>query len=114
RRTVLRRRLHVSAFAFAAGSRRFSPVVSCMRFATTASTPTDIQMDYDTRHHLFRSAGIIGNVNRGQFVGGISYFFTRRSVIEIPNNQLRGTLSYGNQTKAGLSAAFQVSYDVQH
>ena len=71
-------------------------------------------MDYDTRDHLFRSAGIIGNVNRGQFVGGISYFFTHRSAIEIPNNQLRGTISYGNQLKPGLSAAFQVSYDVQH
>ena len=42
-------------------------------------------MDYDTRDHLFRSAGVIGNVNRGQFVGGISYFFTRRSAIEIVN-----------------------------
>jgi len=85
-----------------------------MRFSTTPSTSTDIQMDYDTRDHLFRSAGVIGNVNRGQFVGGISYFFTRRSVIEIPNNQLRAIITYGNQAKPGFSAAFSAAYDAQH
>jgi LPS-assembly protein len=106
--------LDLTGFAFADGVRRFSPVVSTMRFATSASTSTDVEMDYDTRDHLFRSAGIIGNANRGQFGGGVSYFFTRRSAIEIPNNQLRGTLTYGNQAKHGLSAAFTFSYDVQH
>jgi LPS-assembly protein len=106
--------LDISGFAFVDGLRRVSPIVSTMRVSTSASTSTDLEVDYDTRDHLFRSAGIIGNANRGQFVGGISYFFTRRSAIEIPNNQVRGTLSYGNQLKAGLSAAFQFSYDVQH
>jgi len=114
RRNVFAPLLDVSGFAFADGYRRFSPVVSTMRFSTTPSTSTDIQMDYDTRDHLFRSAGVIGNVNRGQFVGGISYFFTRRSVIEIPNNQLRAIITYGNQAKPGFSAAFSAAYDVQH
>jgi hypothetical protein len=77
-------------------------------------TSTDIEVDYDTRDHLFRSAGIAGNANRGQFGAGISYFFTRRSVIEIPNNQLRGSFTYGNQLKPGLSTAFAFAYDVQH
>ena len=113
-RNVFAPLLDLTGFAFADGYRRFSPIVSTMRLSTSPSTSTDVQMDYDTRDHLFRSAGIIGNVNRGQFVGGISYFFTRRSAIEIPNNQLRGTISYGNQLKPGLSAAFQFSYDVQH
>ncbi len=114
RRNVFAPLLDVSGFAFADGYRRFSPVVSTMRFSTTPSTSTDIQMDYDTRDHLFRSAGIIGNVNRGQFVGGISYFFTRHSVIEIPNNQLRAIITYGNQAKPGFSAAFSAAYDAQH
>ncbi len=114
-RNVFAPLLDISGFAFADGYRRFSPVISTMRFSTTPSTSTDLQMDYDTRDHLFRSAGIIGNVNRGQFVGGISYFFTRRSVIqEISNNQLRAIVTYGNQAKPGLSTAFSVAYDVQH
>jgi LPS-assembly protein len=106
--------LDISGFAFADGYRRFSPIISTMRFSTSASTSTDIQMDYDTRDHLFRSAGIIGNLNRGPVVGGISYFFTRSSLIEIPNNELRGSVYYGNRFKPGLSAAFALSYDVQH
>ena len=114
RRNVFAPTLDISGFAFADGKRRSSPIVSTMRISTSASTSTDLQMVYDTRDHLFRSAGVIGNVNRGLFLGGISYFFTRRSAIEIPNNQLRGTLSYGNQMKRGFSAALQFSYDVQH
>jgi LPS-assembly protein len=114
RRNVFAPVLDISGFAFADGYRRFSPIVSTMRLSTSPSTSTDLQMDYDTRDRVFRSAGIIGNVNRGQFVGGVSYFFTRHSVIEIPNNQLRGSLVYGNRLKRGLSAAFVFSYDVQH
>jgi len=114
RRNVFAPMLDISGFAFADGTRRFSPIVSTMRFSTTANTSTDLEIDYDTRYRQFRSAGIIGTANRGQLSGGISYFFTRRSVIEIPNNQLRGSLTYGNQQKPGFSAAFQFSYDVQH
>jgi LPS-assembly protein len=113
RRNVFAPVLDISGFAFADGRRRVSPVVSTMRLSTSTTTSTDFQVDYDTRDHLFRSAGLIGGVNRGQWLGQISYFFTRRSVIQIPNNQLRATLSYGNNLKPGLSGAFQFSYDVQ-
>jgi LPS-assembly protein len=106
--------LDVSGFAFADGYRRFSPIVSRMRVSTSPSTSTDIQMDYDTRDHLFRSAGIIGNANRGFFTGGVSYFFTKSSAIEVPSNQLRGVLSYGNRLKPGFSGAVSLSYDVLH
>ena len=106
--------LDISGFAFADGLRHFSPIVSTMRISTSASTATDFQVDYDTRDHLFRSAGIIGSVNRGKVTGGIAYFFTNSSAIEVPNNELRSSLTYGNRTKPGLSAAFQVSYDIQH
>ena len=114
RRNVFAPVLDISGFAFADGLRQFSPIVSTMRLSTSPSTSTDLEVDYDTRDHRFRSAGIIGTANRGQFGGGVSYFFTRRSAIEIPNNQLRGTITYGNQLKHGLSAAFGFSYDVQH
>ena len=113
KRNVFAPLLEISGFAFADGRRRFSPIVSTMRLSTSAATSTDLQVDYDTRNRLFRSAGVIGGVNRGQWLGQISYFFTRRSAIQIPNNQLRATLSYGNELKPGFSGAFQFSYDVQ-
>ena len=114
RRNVFDSVLAISGFSFEDGQRRFSPIISTMRLASSPSTSEDIEVDYDTRDHLFRSAGIIGNANRGQFTGGISYFFTHRSAIEVPSNQLRGSLAYGNRLKPGFSAAVQVSYDVQH
>ena len=84
-----------------------------MRISTSPNTSTDLQVDYDTETHLFRSAGIIGGVNRGQTSGSISYFFVHRSPIQIPNNQLRGLVTFGNELKPGMSAAFSFSYDVQ-
>jgi len=113
-RNVLAPVLDISGFAFADGLRHFSPIVSTMRVSTSASTATDFQVDYDTRDHVFRSAGIIGSVSRGKVTGGIAYFFTNSSAIEVPNNELRSSLTYGNRTKPGLSAAFSVSYDIQH
>jgi LPS-assembly protein len=114
RRNVFVPLLDLTGFAFADGPRRFSPIVSRMRVSSSPGTSTDVEVDYDTRDHLFRSAGIIGNASRGQLTGGVSYFFTRRSTIEIPNNQLRTSLSYGNRLKPGFSGAIQFSYDVQH
>jgi LPS-assembly protein len=114
RRNVFQPLLDITGFTFADGQRRFSPIVSNMRVATSPSTSEDIELDYDTRDHMFRSAGVIGNANRGQFTGGISYFFTRRSAIEVPSNELRGSLTFGNRLKPGFSAAVTVSYDVQH
>jgi LPS-assembly protein len=114
RRNAITPILDVSGFAFEDGYRRFSPIISRMRFSTSASTSTDVQVDYDTRDHLFRSAGVTGNASRGYFVGGVSYFFTKASAIEIPSNQLRTSISYGNRLKPGLSAALSFSYDVLH
>jgi LPS-assembly protein len=114
RRNVFAPVLDITGFAFADGLRRTSPIVSTMRLSTNPSTSTDFEVDYDTRDHRFRSAGIIGTANRGQIGGSVSYFFTRRSAIEIPNNQLRGTVTYGNQGKPGFSGAFAFAYDVQH
>jgi LPS-assembly protein len=114
RRTAVDPLLAVSGFDFEDGPRRFSPIVSDMRFSATQSTSTDLEVDYDTRTHLFRSAGIIGNANRGQFIGGVSYFFTRSSSFQTANNQLRTSFSYGNRLKPGFSTALSFSYDVQH
>jgi LPS-assembly protein len=105
--------LDLTGFAFADGRRRFSPIVSTIRVSTTPNTSMDVQVDYDTREHLFRSAGIIGGLNRGQTVGSVSYFFVRRSSIQIPNNQLQGLIGYGNELKRGISAALSFSYDIQ-
>ena len=114
RRNVFNPLLDLTGFAFADQPRRFSPIVSTMRLSTTPSTSEDVEIDYDTHDHLVRTAGIIGNANRGQFTGGLSYFFIRRSAIDAPNNQLRASLTYGNRLKPGFSGAVTFAYDIQN
>jgi LPS-assembly protein len=112
-RNVFAPLLELTGFAFADGKRRTSPLVSTMRISTSPNTSTDVQVDYDTQTHLFQSAGIIGGVNHGQTSGSVSYFFVHSSPIQVPSNQLRGLVTFGNELKPGMSAAFSFSYDVQ-
>jgi LPS-assembly protein len=104
--------MNLTGFSFAENVRRFSPIVSAMRISTSPTTSTDLQIDYDTRAREFRSAGIIGGADRGNSFANVAYFFTRRTSIQEPSNQIRGTVGYGNGLKPGLSAAFNFSYDI--
>jgi LPS-assembly protein len=112
RRNVVTPLLGLTGFAFADGKRRISPLVSTLRVNSALGVSTDLQVDYDTVRNEFRDAGIISGLNRGQVFSNVAYFFTRRSAIQAPNNQIRLTFGYGNNQKRGLSTAFGVSYDV--
>jgi len=105
--------LDLTGFAFADSPRRFSPIVSTMRFASSTFSATDFQVDYDSEKHRFDGAGIAGGINRGQGFGSVAYFFRRSSPIQFPSNQFRGNLGYGNELKPGLSFAFSAAYDIQ-
>jgi LPS-assembly protein len=105
--------VRLTGFAFADGTRRFSPIVSNMRLSTSPNTSTDLQIDYDSERHRFESAGISGGLNRGQAFGNVAYFFRRNTAIQFPSNQLRGNFGYGNELKRGLSLALSAAYDVQ-
>jgi LPS-assembly protein len=105
--------MDLTGFAFSDGTpRRFSPVVSTLRISTSPQTATDIQVDYDPKTEEFRSAGVMGELNRGQWFSSVAYFFNKRSGIQFANNQLRGMLRYGSQTKPGLSFGFSFYSDL--
>ncbi len=105
--------MDLTGFAFADGRRRLSPIVSNMRLSTSASTSTDLQIDYDSERHRFESAGISGGVNYGQSFANVAYFFRRNTPIQFPSNQLRANMQYGNELKRGLSMGLGIAYDVQ-
>jgi len=113
RRNTLDPLMNLTGFAFSDGEpRRFSPVVSTFRIATTPQTSTDIEVDYDAKREEFRSAGIMGGLNRGPINSSVGYFFNKRTEIQSANNQLRGLVSYGTQGKPGISAGVGINYDV--
>lgn len=113
RRNVILPLLDLTGFAYGDRQRRFSPIVSTLRIATNPNAATLVQVNYDTVKRQFRSAGIIGEVNQGPTFANLAYFFTRRSITQVPSNQVRGTVGYGNNQKLGLSGAFNFAYDVE-
>jgi len=115
RRNALAPLMDLTGFAFSDGvPRRFSPIVSTLRIATTPATSTDVEVDYDGQRHEFRSAGIMGGVNRSRFNSSVGYFFNKRTEIQDANNQLRALVSVGNRFTRGVSAGFGFSYDLYH
>jgi LPS-assembly protein len=112
RDTALEPLLDLTGFGFADEPRRFSPLVSLLRFSPRAGTSTDLQIDYDTVRRQFRSAGIIGRYQAGPTFSNLAYFFTRRSLIQLPNNQIRATLGFGDSNRLGLNGAVSFAYNV--
>jgi LPS-assembly protein len=104
--------MDLTGFNYATGPRRWSPVVSKMRLSTSASTSTDLQLDYDTQRHELDGVGISGGVNRGIASGNIAYFFRSSSNIQFPSDQFRGNFVYGNELKSGFSFAMSAAYDI--
>jgi LPS-assembly protein len=115
RRNTLEPLMDITGFAFSSGTpRRFSPVVSTVRIATTPQTSTDIEVDYDTRRNEFSSAGIMGGLGHQAFNASVGYFFNKRNEIQSPNNQLRGFLLWGSPARRGINAGFSFYYDIGH
>src|SRR6185503_19058345 len=115
RRNALNPLMDLTGFAFSDGApRRLSPIVSTFRIATTPDTSTDVEVDYDTQRHEFRSAGIMGSVRKSFFNSSVGYFFNRRTEIQEPNDQLRAVASFGASSRRGFSGAFGFSYDIHN
>jgi LPS-assembly protein len=104
--------LDLTGFGFADERRRFSPVVSRVSYLPGGGTNADFQLDYDTIKNQFRSAGLIGGHRTGLAFYSLAYFFTRRSAIQPANNQLRGTLGFGDSSRPGFNALFSFAYDI--
>lgn len=112
RDNVFQPMLDLTGFGFADESRRFSPLVSLLRFSPRPGIGTDLKIDYDTVRNNFRSAGVIGRYQAGPTFYNLAYFFTRRSPIQLPSNQVRATVGYGDSTRQGFNGALSVAYNI--
>jgi LPS-assembly protein len=104
--------LDLTGFGYGDQLRRFSPIVSRLSVSPWTDTAADFQIDYDTITNAFRSAGIVGSHRTGLSFYSLAYFFTRGTTIQIPTNQLRGVLGFGDSTRPGFNAAFSFAYNV--
>ncbi|MCI0622665.1 MAG: hypothetical protein L0387_13565 [Acidobacteria bacterium] len=102
----------LTAFAFEDAYRRFSPIITRMRFTPASRYEADFRMDYDQQAHKIRAASISGSVYTGFGFAALTYYNTRNlPPTQFPSNQIRATLAYGNSLRRGVNAAFSSNYD---
>jgi len=102
----------LTAFAFEDTYRRFSPIITRIRFTPASRYEADFRMDYDQQAHKIRAASVSGGVYAGFGYAALTYYNTRSlPPTQFPSNQIRATLAYGNSLRRGVNAAFSSNYD---
>ena len=114
RRNVLPSSLLLSGHAFLDGQRRFSPVVSLLRFHPSSRYDVEFREDYDPLRRRFVQGGLTGNVHLGEAFLSVNHSFVRSSpVLAAPSNQMGFNVGYGNLLRRGWNAVFAGSYDIR-
>ncbi len=120
RRNVFYTTADYAGIAFLTDPRRWAPVVSKLRVATSPNTDVQWELDYDTKKGRINSSTAILNHRFGEFFIGGSQAFLHApgEVITSTNlpapakfNQFRAILGYGHQNKRGFSAGTTLGFD---
>jgi LPS-assembly protein len=102
----------LSAFAYEDSYRRFSPVISRIRFTPAQSYSVDFRMDYDQQVHRFRAASVTGSVYHSNSFVALTYYNTSNlPPTQFPSEQIRAIVGYGNSFRRGFNAALGINYD---
>jgi LPS-assembly protein len=115
RRNVFQALDSLTPFAFADGLRKFSPIVSDLRFSVSGRYDAQFRLDYDPVHGKIGAIGSLLKVRpyRESFLT-LAHFSTRTADILQPrSNQVRVLAGYGEITRPGINAIMGFSYDIQ-
>ncbi|MBI3934946.1 MAG: LPS-assembly protein LptD [Acidobacteria bacterium] len=113
-RNVLPSSLLLSGHAFLDGRRRFSPVISLLRFHPSGRYDVEFREDYDSLRHRIVQSGLTGNLRLGEAFLSVNHSFVRSSpVLAAPSNQVGFNVGYGNSLRRGWNAVFAGSYDAK-
>ena len=114
RRNVLPSSLYLTGHAFLDGPRRFSPVVSLLRFRPSGQYDLELRYDYDPVRHRFVQGGLTGGLRWREAFLSMNHSFVRSSpALAAPSNQLGFSTGYGNSLRQGWNAVFAGAYDVR-
>jgi LPS-assembly protein len=105
----------LTAFAFADGPRRFSPVVSDVRVTPGGRFDAQFRVDIDPARPKMTAVGTLVNVHPySEFHLTLAHFATRATdVLQPLSNQVRAVVGYGDINRKGLNGSFAISYDVR-
>jgi LPS-assembly protein len=114
RRNVFLSPLSLTGSAFLDRPRRFSPLVSYLRFQPAAHLELELREDYDPELHRFSHGGLVGSMRFGEDFLSVSHSFVRSSpVLAAPANQVGYSLGHGNLTRVGWNAVVAGAFDVR-
>ncbi len=111
-RNVLLSTIGMSAYAFVAGPRSYSPVVSVLRVNPNGHFGAEWRTDYDPMYHRITNSSLSADVRVSD------YYFSMgdNQVNTLPNltpaaNQIIARGGFGNENRRGWNAGFSVVYD---
>lgn len=107
---VIQDSLDLDGFAFIAGPRNYSPIVSSFRFQHIVGI--EWRMDYDPLLKRITNSTASMDIHFSKYFVSAGHSEVRPDpAIGSSSDQLRGTFGIGNQTRKGWNAAFSIYYD---
>lgn len=105
----------LTPFAFADGPRRFSPLVSALKFTPGGRFDTDFRLDYDTEKHRLVNTRLGVQTRVSEVMRfSVAHFTTRNAELLQPrSNQVRLLAAYGRLNRPGVNAAFATTWDIR-
>jgi LPS-assembly protein len=119
-RNVFTTTADLTGIAFLTDARHLSPLVSRLRFQTSARTDAEWDLDYDFRGGRISSSTALVNYRFGPFtLGGGDAFLQTPGAMTSPTpvsapqkfSQFRVLLGYGHTNKPGFSGAANIGFD---
>jgi len=102
----------LTAFSFADGYRRFSPIISRARFTPAQRYSVDFRMDYDQQFQRLRASSVTETTFISNNLVALTYYTTRNlPPTLLQSNQIRAAFIHGNALKPGVNAGVGLSYD---
>ena len=118
-RNVFLSTLDFNGDAFLDAPRRFSPVVSILRFRPFAHYNIEFREDYDTTLHRFTNGGLLVNTNWGDNFASVGEFSVHDptvngiTVLAPPSDQVQFTVGHGRLGRTGFNAVYTAAYDIR-
>ena len=115
RRNVFQALSSLTPFAFADGSRRFSPIVSVVKISPGSRHDAELRTDYDPVRRRITAHELLMRIRPyGVLEMSLAHYAVRgTSTLQPRSNQIRAILSYGDLTRRGWNGALGFSYDVR-
>ncbi len=105
----------LTPFAFADGFRKFSPIVSDLRFTPHARYDAQLRVDYDpVRHHLSAIGTLIKLKPYRESFLTLAHFSTRApDLLQPRSDQVRVLAGYGEINRPGVNVSLGFSHDIR-